>query len=107
MKTKRIARCILAVGCFFPLTGCMKIGSRMVNQDRFDYAHVIGESSKKQALLNIVKVRYSDWPVFLDVEQLATSYSWEATAAAKGVIRTPLGADSDQVDLGLRHPVLL
>jgi hypothetical protein len=82
-------------------SGCMKLGHRMLYQDRFDYSEAISQTSKKQTLLNIVKVRYSDWPVFLDVEQVASQYSFEATGAAKALIRTPFSGDNDQAELAL------
>jgi hypothetical protein len=68
--------------------GCSGIGPGTVARDRFDYTSAISESWKRQMLLNIVKIRYGDAPIFLDVAsiinqyQLTTdlnaSYSWTA-----------------------------
>jgi hypothetical protein len=70
------------------LSGCSGIGPGTVARDRFDYTAAISESWKRQMLLNIVKLRYGDAPIFLDVAsiinqyQLTTdlnaSYSWTA-----------------------------
>ena len=49
---------VSGIVCLY-VSGCMKIGHRMLQQDRFNYAEAIGEASKRQALLNIVKIRYS------------------------------------------------
>jgi hypothetical protein len=38
-----------------------------VARDRFDYITAISDSWKSQMLLNLVKIRYGDAPVFLDV----------------------------------------
>lgn len=57
------------------LAGCQTIGADSVQRDRLDYATAIGDSWKEQALLNIVKLRYFDPPVFLDVSSVISSYT--------------------------------
>jgi len=49
------------------LWGCTGIGSHTVTRDRFDYTGAIGDSWKEQMLVNTVKLRYGDTPVFLDI----------------------------------------
>jgi hypothetical protein len=65
--------CLLALLC-----GCTSIGPGSVTRDRFDYVAAISDSWKRQMLLNMVKVRYADAPVFLDVAQVVNSYSLES-----------------------------
>jgi hypothetical protein len=57
------------------LAGCQTVGVGSVQRDRLDYATAIGDSWKEQALLNIVKLRYFDPPVFLDVSSVISSYT--------------------------------
>ncbi|MBW1788185.1 MAG: hypothetical protein JRK53_16435 [Deltaproteobacteria bacterium] len=57
--------------------GCGGIGPLTVSRDRFDYNTAISDSWKRQMLLNMVKLRYQDAPVFLDVASVISSYSVE------------------------------
>ena len=54
--------------------GCQSIGAGSVQRDRIGYADALGTSWKEQMLLNIVKLRYLDTPVFLDVSSVISSY---------------------------------
>lgn len=55
-------------------TGCAAIGPGTVARDRFDYTTAISDSWKNQMLLNMVKIRYGDAPVFLDVASVINQY---------------------------------
>jgi hypothetical protein len=57
------------------LTGCASLGPGTVPRDRFNYINSISDSWKRQMLLNLLKVRYTDAPVFLDVASVINSYS--------------------------------
>lgn len=64
--------------------GCLGIGAGSIRRDRFDYNHALSESQKQQALLNIVKLRYVDVPIFLDVAQIVSGYTFESAVSASG-----------------------
>lgn len=64
------------------IAGCAGIGPRTVDRDRFDYISAISESWKRQTLLNLVKTRYMDAPVFMDVTSVINSYAVEAQLQA-------------------------
>ena len=49
------------------ISGCGSIGPNSVNRDRFDDITAISDSWKQQTLLNIVRLRYADVPVFMEV----------------------------------------
>ena len=59
------------------LTGCAGIGPGTVDRDRFDYVSALSNSWKKQMLLNLVKIRYVDAPVFMEVSSIISQYSIE------------------------------
>jgi hypothetical protein len=66
------------------LAGCTSIGPQSVPRDRFDYVASISESAKRQILLNLLKVRYADAPVFLDVSSVINAYTLETTVDVFG-----------------------
>ena len=66
------------------LSGCSSIGPRTVTRDRFDYITAISDSWKAQMLLNVVKLRYADAPVFLDVVSVITQTGYQGTVGVSG-----------------------
>ncbi|MBN1422706.1 MAG: hypothetical protein JXP34_28275 [Planctomycetes bacterium] len=71
------------------LSGCSSIGPRSIARDRFDYVTAISESWKEQMLLNLVKIRYADAPVFLDVGSIITQYAVESELSLGGTWNKP------------------
>ena len=67
------------------LAGCT-IGPGTVGRDRLDYSAAIADSWKRQMLLNVVKLRYSDAPMFLNVGQIVSGYTVQSTFSASGSI---------------------
>jgi hypothetical protein len=78
----------MTAGGFLALTGCHSIGPRSVATDRFDYSSAIADSWKQQTLLNIVKIRYLDLPVFVDVASIVAGYSLQTGISVGGTLST-------------------
>jgi hypothetical protein len=60
------------------VAACGSIGPATVSHDRIDYATAIGNSWKEQTLLNLVKLRYGDMPIFLEVAQVIAGYQLQS-----------------------------
>jgi len=68
------ARIMISLWAMLLLSGCAGIGPLTVSRDRFDYTSAISDSWKHQMLFNMVKIRYGDAPVFLDVSSVISQY---------------------------------
>ncbi|MCD4823340.1 MAG: hypothetical protein K8S55_01930, partial [Phycisphaerae bacterium] len=68
---------IVLVSVLFCGAGCTSLGPRTVRPDRIDYNNAVSESWKQQTLLNIVRLRYGDAPVFIKVAQIIGGYTME------------------------------
>jgi hypothetical protein len=94
-------RFVLACLGLLDLMGCTSIGPATVSRDRLDYADAMADASKRETLLNIVKLRYGDTPSMVTVNQLVAGYTLEG--------RVNLGTDfftndfdfSDDVNVGV------
>ncbi|HTP50048.1 MAG TPA: hypothetical protein VMK42_05065 [Anaeromyxobacteraceae bacterium] len=81
------------------LAGCASIGPSSIVRDRFDYATAISESWKTQMLTNMVRIRYSEAPVFMSIESAIASYNLDLSGNASGQIGVGSGSTSS-VTLG-------
>jgi len=46
----------------------------------------LSDSSKKQVLLNIIKLRYSDMPLFMAVSSIVSGYTLESSVSLTGTV---------------------
>jgi hypothetical protein len=66
------ARLLWGFAVALALAGCSSIGPATIKRDRTDYSSAMANSWKEMQLLNIVKFRYFDPPVFLDVPSVVS-----------------------------------
>lgn len=75
------------------LSGCSGIGPVTVVPSRFDYTAAIGDSWKQQMLINMVKVRYGDSLVFLDVASVISQFQITGGANWGGTFNNQTGSN--------------
>ena len=83
-------------------SACTNIGPQTIPRDRFDYNEAISASWKEQTLLNIVKTRYADMPLFVEVASVVSGYSLETSISAGINQSTNNVLDDDTVAIGGR-----
>lgn len=89
---------IISAVVLFSLSSCVSVSPQRVVTDRMDYGQVVADSWKRQTLLNVVRLRYSDAPVFLDVSSIINSYSVAGKTSAKATL--PERVDPNVFELG-------
>jgi hypothetical protein len=81
-------------------TGCAHLGPKTVTTDRFDYSTAIADSWKQQTLLNIVKLRYMDLPVFMDVASIVSGYSMQTGVSVNGTLSSANAIQGNYASIG-------
>ena len=75
------------------VAGCASVGPGTMKRDHFDYTAAIGETSKQQLLRNIVRLRYLEAPVFLQVSSIINQYSLEGTVSLGATNNSGIAGD--------------
>ena len=106
-KSSNIKKTISLKGCLtiaatvvWLFSGCSNIGPKTVPRDRFDYNTAISDSWKQQTLLNIVKLRYADMPLFVEVASVVSGYTLEGAVNLGGTASSEGAVQGDFFNLG-------
>ena len=89
---------VVGVLALVALAGCASVSPQHVTTDRMDYGQVVADSWKRQTLLNVVRLRYADAPVFLDVSSIINSYTVGGEVSAQATI--PSRIDPNELEFG-------
>lgn len=86
------------------LVGCGSLGPRTLDRDQINYGISIADNWKNQMLANLVKIRYIDMPVFVDVGQIVAGYSLETQVnGGLGFSNSLTGGDSQAIGAAGRY----
>jgi hypothetical protein len=77
----RIVR-LAALAVTVLLGACTNLGSHAISASRTDYNMALRQTEDEQLLLNLVRLRYRDNPLFLEASALNTQFTFQAGADA-------------------------
>ena len=94
---------VLTIILCITMSACSRFGHKLIPLDRFNYNEAIAKSSNEQMLLNLVRLRYREVPVFLAVSSVLTQYSYVGTLGAGVSFGKPVaGAASEIINTNAR-----
>ena len=94
MTRRASCKCLLLIAAVLLLiSGCAAQGAKRVPRDRFDYNAAIAQSTREQMLLNIVRSRYLEVPVFLTVSSVLTQYEYDSSIGLGGILESGAGTN--------------
>ena len=70
----RAVALLFAAACL-AMSGCAQLGPNLVKAGRNDYNKILGQTEEEETLLNLVRLRYVDNPVMLDVSSVSSQSS--------------------------------
>ncbi len=79
------------------LPACGRFGPRQIPRDSFDYNEAIARSSNEQMLINLVRLRYREVPVFLAVGSVLTQYFYGGEATASAFFGKPASGAANEI----------
>lgn len=76
----------LSLFMFF-LISCKSVGPKYIPADQFNFNTSISEASNEQLLMNLIRLRYSEPPVFLKVSSVINQYTRAGGGGRPGRIK--------------------
>ncbi len=100
---KRYRSCPLAGAILLSFLGGCTMGPTMLQSTRTGYNQAIQQSTNEQLLLNLVRLKYRDQPLFLEVSSVSAQFQFDHTVGAIGTLNenvgtNPLNANALRID---------
>ena len=78
----------------FQMAGCSSLGPRTLQRSHINYNKAVQKAQMEEDLLNVVRLRYYDMPVFLNVSSISAQPSFSAgTSGDFGLVEDEYSAD--------------
>ena len=92
---------LLVVAALALTSACAtRVGPKTIPGARFNYNETITRSLNEQLLLNLVRVRYRDTPLFVDVGSVIAQYEWAGSVGASPTIQID-GSENNEYGFGV------
>ena len=93
---RNITFIILLILPFVGFISCKSVGPKTLPADQFDFNASISEASNEQLLMNLIRLRYNEPPVFLKVSSVINQYTRAGAVEAQAGLNNavPTGANS-------------
>lgn len=88
----RLRKLFLVTMCLV-ISGCAQLGPDLVKAGRTDYNIAIQQTENEELLLNVVRLRYGDRPLYMDVGSISTQFEWSQDVSASALSVQSPGQD--------------
>jgi hypothetical protein len=96
-------RVFLLAATYLAISGCTQLGPGLVKAGRNEYNIAIQQTESEETLLNIVRLRYGDRPLYMDVGSVSTQFRWSQGVSATAAARRLPGADEAGIGGNLEY----
>jgi hypothetical protein len=98
---KKVAILAFALGTFVATEGCSFIGPRAVAVNRTDYNSVVQNTNDQEILLNLVRLKYRDTPVFLQIPSITSQFNFGGTIGATATVNSQVTSLTPEHSVGI------
>jgi hypothetical protein len=98
---KKATLLAVAFGALAGASGCAFIGPRAVAVNRTDYNSVVQRTDDQEILLNLVRLKYRDTPVFLQIPSITSQFNFGGSIGATATVNSQVTGLTPAHSIGL------